>query len=150
MHPLRRLFGYARQYRSDVIIASIYSVFNKFFDVLPEILIGVAVDVVVNRKDSFVARVGIADPKDQLILLALLARGPVPFILYGAFWFQSRLASRYTAVREAAGALAARLNNNLTGVATIKAYTAEDFEAEHIRQGSDAYRERNGEAIRWS
>ncbi len=250
MHPLRRLFAYARQYRSDVIIASLYSVLNKIFDVLPEILIGVAVDVVVNRKDSFVARLGIADPKDQLVLLALLtvaiwvgeslfeylyelrwrnlaqnlqhdmrmeayrhvqklelayfernrtgnllavlnedinqmerflnggandliqvfcgtimvgavffaltsklaflALVPVPFILYGAFWFQSRLAPRYTAVREAAGALATRLNNNLSGIATIKAFTAEDFEAEHIRQGSDAYRARNGEAIRWS
>jgi ATP-binding cassette subfamily B protein len=74
----------------------------------------------------------------------------VPFILYGAFWFQSRLAPRYTAVREAAAALATRLNNNLTGIATVKAYTAEEFEAEHIRAGSDAYRARNAEAIRWS
>ncbi|TFV89714.1 ABC transporter ATP-binding protein [Oxalobacteraceae bacterium OM1] len=249
-HPLRRLFGYARQYRRDVIAASLYSILNKLFDVLPEVLIGVAVDVVVNRKESFLARLGFVDPKDQLVLLALLtvviwvgeslfeylyevrwrrlaqdlqhdmrmdayshvqklelayfernrtgnllailnedinqmerflnggandllqvfcgtlmvggvffvltsklaflALVPVPFILYGAFWFQSRLAPRYTAVREAAGALAARLNNNLGGVATIKAYTAEDFEAEHIRTGSDTYRIRNGEAIRWA
>jgi len=82
--------------------------------------------------------------------LAFLALMPIPFILYGAFWFQSRLAPRYTAVREAAGALATQLNNNLTGIATVKAYTAEEFEAEHIRRGSDAYRARNTEAIRWS
>jgi ATP-binding cassette subfamily B protein len=82
--------------------------------------------------------------------LAFLALVPVPLILYGAFWFQSRLAPRYTAVREAAGALAARLNNNLSGIATVKAYPAEDYEAEHIRAGSDAYRTRNAEAIRWS
>jgi ATP-binding cassette subfamily B protein len=82
--------------------------------------------------------------------LAFLALMPIPFILYGAFWFQSRLAPRYTAVREAAGALATQLNNNLSGIATVKAYTAEEFEAEHIRRGSDAYRERNTEAIRWS
>ncbi len=250
VHPLSRLFAYARHYRTDVRLASLYSVLNKFFDVLPEILIGVAVDVVVNRKDSFVARFGIVDPRDQLILLAaltvviwvgeslfqylydvkwrklaqdlqhdmrmeayrhvqqlelayfernrtgnllsvlnedinqmerflnggandliqvfcgslmvgavffaltsqlaFLALVPVPAILYGAFWFQARLAPLYTAVREAAGALATRLNNNLTGIATVKAYTAEEFEAEHIRQGSDAYRARNGEAIRWS
>jgi ATP-binding cassette subfamily B protein len=75
---------------------------------------------------------------------------PIPFILYGAFWFQSRLAPRYTAMREAAGALATRLNNNLSGIATVKAYTAEDFEAEQIRLGSDQYRARNTEAIRWS
>ena len=72
MHPLRRLFDYARQYRSQVVIASVYSVLNKLFDVLPEILIGVAVDVVVNQKASFVARLGVVDPKQQLVLLAIL------------------------------------------------------------------------------
>ena len=40
MHPLRRLFEYARQYRAQVVIASVYSVLNKLFDVLPEVLIG--------------------------------------------------------------------------------------------------------------
>ena len=59
-HPLRRLFGYARQYRRDVVLATVYSVLNKFFDVLPEVLIGIAVDVVVNRKDSFLARAGVS------------------------------------------------------------------------------------------
>lgn len=250
MHPLRRLFQYAGQYRTQVLIASFYSVLNKLFDVLPEVLIGVAVDVVVNRKGSFLAHVGIVDPKQQLILLAILtvviwvgesafeylyslkwrnlaqnlqhdmrmeayrhvqklemsyfernrtgnllailnedinqmerflnggandliqvffgsmmvgavffmltsklaflALVPVPFILYGAFWFQNRLAPRYAAMREAAGALATRLNNNLTGIATVKAYTAEEYEAAHISAGSDAYRARNSEAIRWS
>ena len=37
--------------------------------------------------------------------IAFLALIPVPFILYGAFWFQSRLAPRYAAVRAAAGAM---------------------------------------------
>ena len=250
MHPLKQLFNYSRQYRRNVIIATIYSVLNKIFDILPEILIGIAVDVVVNQKKSFLASIGIIDPKEQLILLAIitvliwvfeslfeylyelkwrnlaqnlqhdmrmeayqhvqklelayfernrtgnllsilnedinqmerflnggandliqvfvgsvlvgavffyitsslafLALLPIPFILYGAFWFQSRLAPRYTAVREAAGALATQFNNNLSGIATVKAYTAEEFEAEHIRRGSNAYRERNTEAIRWS
>ena len=249
-HPLQRLFSYTKQYRSDVVIATIYSILNKIFDILPEILIGIAVDVVVNQKASFLARIGILEPKDQLILLALitvfiwvfeslfeylyelrwrnlaqnlqhdmrmeayqhvqklelayfernrtgnllsilnedinqmerflnggandliqvlvgsvlvgavffyitsslafLALMPIPFILYGAFWFQSRLAPRYTAVREAAGTLATQLNNNLAGIATVKAYAAEEFEAEHIRHGSEAYRTRNSEAIRWS
>jgi ATP-binding cassette subfamily B protein len=250
MHPLSRLFSHARNYRREVRIASFYSVLNKFFDVLPEVLIGVAVDVVVNQKASFLARFGIVEPKDQLMLLALitvfvwvgeslfqylydvrwrdlaqnlqhdlrmeayrhvqkldmayfernrsgnllavlnedinqmerflnggandliqvfvgslmvggvffvlthelafLALVPVPLILYGAFWFQRRLAPRYGAVREAAGALAARLNNNIQGIATVKAYAAEDYEAGHIEQGSDDYRARNGEAIRLS
>ncbi|MBC8119792.1 MAG: ABC transporter, partial [Burkholderiaceae bacterium] len=62
MHPLSRLFTYARAYRRDVSLATVYSVLNKIFDGLPELLIGVAVDVVVNRKESFVARLGVVDP----------------------------------------------------------------------------------------
>lgn len=45
---------------------------NKLFDVMPEILIGVAIDVVVRQQDSFVAAIGITDPKHQMLLLALL------------------------------------------------------------------------------
>ncbi|MEZ5478144.1 MAG: ABC transporter transmembrane domain-containing protein [Thiolinea sp.] len=82
--------------------------------------------------------------------LAVLALLPIPFVLFGAFWFQQRLAPRYAAMREAAGALATRLSNNLNGIATVKAYTAEDFEAEQIKAGSEHYRRRNVEAIRWS
>ena len=68
-HPLRRLFGYARPYRGDALLASLYSVLNKIFDVLPEALIGVAVDIVVNQRDSFLARLGVAEPLHQLVLL---------------------------------------------------------------------------------
>lgn len=50
-------------------MASICSVMNKLFDVMPEILIGIAIDVVVRQKASFVAELGIADPKWQLALL---------------------------------------------------------------------------------
>ena len=70
-NPLRRLFRYARQYRRDVVWATIYSVLNKFFDILPEVLIGIAVDVVVNRKASFLARAGLADPHAQIVGLAI-------------------------------------------------------------------------------
>ncbi|MGE0209625.1 MAG: hypothetical protein AB7S42_10840, partial [Lysobacteraceae bacterium] len=68
-HPLRRLFRYARPYRRDAALASLYSVLNKVFDVLPEALIGVAVDIVVNQRDSFLARMGVAEPLHQLLLL---------------------------------------------------------------------------------
>ena len=249
-HPLRRLFVFARPYRRDALLACGYSALNKFFDVLPELLIGVAVDVVVNQRASFLARMGIADPMHQLWLLtaltiavwvfeslfeylyalkwrglaqdlqhelrqaayahlqqlppatierersgrlmavmnedvhqierflntgandliqvfissllvgavfffltaslAVLALLPIPLILFGAFWFQSRLAPRYAAAREAAATVSARLNNNLAGMATIQAYTAEDFESEHVGAASDGYRARNAEAIRLS
>ena len=250
MHPLRRLFGYARAYRRDAALGTVYSVLNKVFDVLPELLIGVAVDVVVNREDSFLARFGLADPMHQLALLtaltvvvwvlesafeylyalkwrglaqdlqhelrlaayghlqqqppgairearagrlmavlnedvnqverflntgandliqvavgsslvgvfffvvtadlAALALLPVPLILVGAFWFQKRLQPRYAAAREAAATVSARLDNNLDGMATIQAYTAEAAELAHVRAASDAYRAANAEAIRFS
>ncbi|KPK59824.1 MAG: ABC transporter [Gammaproteobacteria bacterium SG8_31] len=63
---LRRLLRYARGFRRRIVLASICSVMNKLFDVMPEILIGIAIDVVVRRQDSFVAALGIADPKWQL------------------------------------------------------------------------------------
>jgi ATP-binding cassette subfamily B protein len=80
-------------------------------------------------------------------VLALL---PIPLILFGAFWFQRRLAPRYAAVRESAATLSARLNNNLYGMATIQAYTAERFEAQHLEGASDVFRRRNADAIRFS
>ena len=69
-HPLRRLWQYARGHRRSILIATIFSILNKIFDLAPPALIGIAVDVVVNQEDSFLARAGIIDPADQLLLLA--------------------------------------------------------------------------------
>lgn len=252
LHPLKRLLRYANNYRSDFQLATLYSVLNKFFDVLPEVLIGVAVDIVVNGEKSFLAReilgqFGITQTWHQLILLgalnaiiwmgeswfeyllclrwrklaqnlqhdlrldaydhvqkldmayfenqrtgnlmsvmnedinqmerflngganqiiqvicssimvstvffvlqpklAVIALLPVPAILFGAFWFQKKLAPRYAKVREAAGDVSARLNNNLLGLATIKAFATEEFEKQHIAQASAAYKDANAAAI---
>jgi len=67
---LSRLLRYARGYRRRIVWATTCSVLNKLFDVMPEILIGIAIDVVVRQQDSFVAAVGISDPKAQMLLLA--------------------------------------------------------------------------------
>lgn len=69
---LRDLLRYARPYRRQLIISSIYSVLNKLFDVMPEILIGIAIDVVVRQQDSFIASLGLVDPFWQLIALGIL------------------------------------------------------------------------------
>ncbi len=248
MHPLKRLLNHAQQWRGQIGAGALFSVLNKFFDVLPELLIGVAVDVVVNRRESFLARVGLSDPTQQLIVLtlltvavwgceslteycanlkwrnlaqnlqhalrletyghlqrlqpavltrlrtgrvmavlnedinqierfvnngahdliqvacsslmvgavffaltpslAVLALLPVPLILLGAFWFLRRLAPRYAAAREAASGVSHRLNNNLLGMPTIQAYTAETFEAQQLMHSSEQYRARNSDAIR--
>lgn len=72
MSSLKRLITYAKNFRVDIILATTYSVFNKLFDILPEVLIGVAVDIVVNRRESFLARLGVIDVLHQLILLGLV------------------------------------------------------------------------------
>ena len=72
MHPLSRLFRHARQYRREVRLGVCFSALNKLFDILPEVLIGVAVDVVVNREQSFLARAGLVDVWHQLLALAAL------------------------------------------------------------------------------
>ncbi len=69
-HPLRRLWSYARQHRRAMVIASLYSILNKIFDLAPPMLIGAAVDVVVQQEDSLVARLGVPDVSQQLLVLA--------------------------------------------------------------------------------
>ncbi|MDD3267043.1 MAG: ABC transporter ATP-binding protein [Burkholderiales bacterium] len=71
MHPLLKLFRYAKGYRSDVCVATFYSLMNKIFDIFPEILIGVAVDVVVKQHDSMLAKLGIHDVVTQVVALGL-------------------------------------------------------------------------------
>ncbi|MDP9592232.1 UNVERIFIED_ORG: ATP-binding cassette subfamily B protein [Shinella zoogloeoides] len=70
-HPLRVLLSLVSEEKGRVTRAVAASVINKIFDVMPEILIGIALDVVVRGKDSFVAQVGITDPVHQLTLLGI-------------------------------------------------------------------------------
>lgn len=55
-----------------VRLGAFYSCLNKLFDLAPPLLIGAAVDIVVEREDSFIARFGIDDPAEQLLLLAVV------------------------------------------------------------------------------
>jgi ATP-binding cassette, subfamily B, bacterial len=71
--PLVRLWTYARGHRRTVVGAITASVVNKLADVMPELLIGAAVDVVVRGNDSIVARVfGVEDRYQQLVVLAAI------------------------------------------------------------------------------
>lgn len=54
-HPLLALWARYRAYRARVVLATTASIVNKIADVMPELLIGAAVDVVVRGDDSFVA-----------------------------------------------------------------------------------------------
>jgi ATP-binding cassette subfamily B protein len=248
--PLGRLWNYAQPYRGRIVTATLWSFLNKAMDIAPPFLIGMAVDVVVRREDSFLASLGISDPRTQLVVLAAitfvvwaleslfeyllgvawrnlaqtiqhdlrvdsyahmqdlelgffedrrsgdlmavlnddvnqlerfldiganeviqmlttvvligtaffiiapsvawLAFLPVPVIIWGSFRFQRRIEPRYEAVREQAAAINSQLSNNLGGIATIKAFTAERREVERITLESDRYREANAAAIKLS
>ena len=69
--PLLRLYDYADSHRRTVRLATLCSVVNKLWDLAPPLLIGAAVDIVVEQHDSLLARWGIPDPGDQLLVLAL-------------------------------------------------------------------------------
>jgi ATP-binding cassette subfamily B protein len=71
VHPLRRLLNYGKQYRAQTWQAIIGSIFNKLCDIAPEVLIGIAVDVVVKKQDSFIATWGFKNVEQQLIILAI-------------------------------------------------------------------------------
>lgn len=248
--PIGRLLRYARHRRHAIGIASACSVLNKLFDLAPPVLIGAAVDVVVEQEDSILARFGVESVDAQILWLALatfliwglesvfeyayslawrnlaqalqhelrrdaydhvqrlelsyfedrstgglltilaedvnqlerflddganqilqlattvlvvgalfiaavpsiapLAIAPTPLVIAGSLWFQKRLAPRYEAVRTKAADLAGALANKLAGIATIKAFVAEEAEAAQLDQASVAYRHANAEAIRLS
>ncbi|WP_082060328.1 ABC transporter ATP-binding protein [Legionella hackeliae] len=247
-YPLFRLLSYMKGDRKTYLAATLYSILNKLFDIFPEVLIGGAVDVVVNRQHSWLARLtGYPNMLTQLILLGVLtfiawslesifqylysvkwrnlaqkvehrlrmqtyqhiqnARMedvdktpigqliatinddinqlerfledginqiiqivsstiligiiflfcsplitlfsilPIPFILLGAFYFQHKLEPKFINVREKAANISAALTNNLTGLLTIKSFTAEKFEAHRIEELSDDYQQANRETI---
>lgn len=246
-HRLQRLFNYASKYSKQVQLAIISSTLNKFFDLAPPVLVGIAVDVVVQQHDSIIARLGVKDIYGQFLILSLvtvitwvlesvfeycykllwrnlaqniqhnlrvdaynhlqelelsyfeqhstgslmsilsddinqlerfldvgandiiqvittiiLVSGaffilapsvawmpilPMPFILFGSIAFQKFLAPRYAEVREKVGLINTRLSNNLSGITTIKSFTAEDYETARITNESIGYRRSNAKAI---
>ena len=66
------LLRHARGHGGRVFAASLCSILNKLFDIAPEILIGIAVDVVARREESFLAGLGLVDPWHQLYALGAL------------------------------------------------------------------------------
>ena len=88
---LSRLLLHLRPYRRRVWLAASCSVINKIFDLAPPVLIGLAVDVVVQQDTSWLANLGATTVPTQLTVLAGLS-----FIvwtaeslfeyLYGVLW----------------------------------------------------------------
>ena len=71
--PLSRLLSYSDKYKATIWQAVICSILNKLFDLAPPAIIGAAVDVVVQKQDSIVARFGITDIFAQLVVLSLIS-----------------------------------------------------------------------------
>ena len=65
-------------HKGTIRLATLCSVLNKIWDLAPPLLIGLAVDVVVQREESFLAGFGIENAWHQLILLSVLT-----FIIWG-------------------------------------------------------------------
>ncbi len=86
-HPLMRLITHLRDYRGQVILASICSVMNKFWDLAPPILIGMAIDVVAYKEESMLADFGYSDPYQQFYILVAIT--VVIWVLESLFeyWF---------------------------------------------------------------
>ncbi len=90
--PLRRLLRYARAHRRTVAWAAACSITNKVLDLAPPAIIGVAVDVVVNRKDSLLAGLpGMETARAQLVALTvatvvIFALESLFEYLYGIGW----------------------------------------------------------------
>ncbi|MDZ8237942.1 MAG: ABC transporter ATP-binding protein [Nostoc sp. ChiQUE01a] len=250
-YPLKRLLNYGSQYRLQIWQATLFSIINTILDLAPPWLIGVAVDILVEQQNSFIAKLGVKDIIWQFFLLSVatiiiwilesaseyaytrlwrnLAQNiqhdlrvdaynhvqeldsayfeestigglmsilnddinrledflnfvaseiiqittsvliltcgafwilptsitlgtllPMPFILWGSFTYQKLLEDRYAEVRERVGFLNSRLENNLSGITTIKSFTAEAYESARFAGESEAYRKSNTKAIQLS
>ncbi|AVZ30727.1 ABC transporter ATP-binding protein [Nodularia spumigena] len=110
---------------------------ERFLDVGANDIIQVTTTVVIIGGAFFVLAPSIA-------WMAIL---PMPFILWGSVAFQKLLAPRYADVREKVGLLNGRLSNNLSGITTIKSFTAEEYEAGRLEIESLAYKQSNSKAI---
>lgn len=92
-HSFIQLFHYIRPLRKDCAKAAFYSFFSKFIDILPEILLGLAINTVVEKENAWLARLGFTSLKMQLLLLSLMTLmvyglGSLFEYLYSVKWWR--------------------------------------------------------------
>ena len=66
-----RFLKYAKPWKGKILLSSTYSILNKLFDIAPEILIGIAVDLVVQKNNSIIAKMGFESTQSQITVLAI-------------------------------------------------------------------------------
>lgn len=140
----RHLQNLDLKYFSDKSSGSLISILNddvnqleRFLDGGANSLIQVATTVVVVGAIFFYM-----SPE-----IAIFSFVPVPIIIFGSFYYQKKIEPRYQNVRAQAGGLSSLLSNNISGIATIKAYVAEGFEQKRLERQSMVYSQANSRAI---
>ena len=96
-HPFLRLWRHATGHRRRMVWATSMSVLNKLMDIAPPLLIGAAVDVVVRQDDSFLAALGVATVRGQVVALAVISA--VVWVLESLFEYLFDVAWRTLAQR---------------------------------------------------
>ncbi|MEC8722110.1 MAG: ABC transporter ATP-binding protein [Candidatus Thermoplasmatota archaeon] len=76
--PIYRLSKAMSRHSRTVRLAGLCSILNKLWDLAPPLLIGVAVDVVVQREESLLSGFGIVNPWHQLVALSIAT-----FLIWG-------------------------------------------------------------------
>ncbi len=71
-HPLQRLVNYGSQYRQQIGQATLFSIINTILDLAPPWLIGIAVDILVEKQNSVFAKLGVKEVFWQFLLLSLI------------------------------------------------------------------------------
>lgn len=79
----------------------------------------------------------------QLMLLALI---PIPFLVLRAMQFERQVHPAFRAIRLSMGKLNTAVQENITGVRTIKSFAREPFEVEKFVAVNEDYQDRNIEA----
>ena len=81
-----------RPLRKDYVTATLYSFSNKFINILPEILLGLAINTLVEKESSWLASLGVTNFKTQMLFLGLMTvfvygLGSLSEYLYSVKWW---------------------------------------------------------------
>ena len=79
--------------------------------------------------------------------LALIPVAAIPALGYLSYWFVETIHPKYQEVRSSVGKLNSRLENNIGGIETVKAFTTETFETDRVNDSSRDYLDAQWDAI---
>jgi ATP-binding cassette subfamily B protein len=79
--------------------------------------------------------------------LALIPVATIPILGVASYWFVQIIHPKYQEVRSSVGNLNSRLENNIGGIETVKAYNKEPFEYSRVEEASEEYLDSQWDAI---